>query len=324
MRKTEHRRDIRHHLLQTVLGLGAILAVILVIWPAGAQSDDEALPNLELPTLGGKQLWADTYFYAGWRIQENVVTGHSRLLDPEDVRHAWGTYDQCFRAFGKIRAEQVIEPGPRHLVLLLHGLFRSKDSFGDLPQRLSEAGYAASGLNYASMREGVQASADRLNLLLDRLEDTDRVSFVTHSMGSVVLRAALADQASWRDRVALHRIVLTAPPSQGSAVANLLADFPPYQWLTGESGQDLTGEAMADLPGLDAPFGIIAGGRGDGKGFNPLIDGDDDGTLAVSETELEGALDFLLVDSLHSFVHTDPQTIDAVLNFLANGCFSCP
>jgi hypothetical protein len=143
-------------------------------------------------------------------------------------------------------------------------------------------------------------------------------------MGSIVLRAALAKPAAWRDRVAVHRIVLIAPPSQGSGVANLLADFPPYQWLTGDAGQDLTTEATAELPGLDVPFGIIAGGRGDGEGFNPMIDGDDDGTLAVAETQLEGALDFLVVDSLHSFVHTDAKSIDAVLTFLSNGCFSCP
>ncbi len=302
----------------------AFLAAALLLWPAAGRADENGLPNLELPTMGGKQFWADTFIYAGWRIQENVFTGHSRLLDADDVRHAWGTYEQCLRAFVALRAEQNIEPGARHMVILLHGLFRSKDSFGDLPDRLTEAGYEAAGFNYASMREGVQVSADRLNLVLDRLEDTDRVSFVTHSMGSIVLRAALARPAAWRERVALHRIVLIAPPSKGSAVANLLADFLPYQWLTGDAGQDLTTEAIADLPGLDAPFGIIAGGHGDGEGFNPMIDGDDDGTVAVAETQLEGSLDFLLVDSLHSFVHTGPETIEAVLSFLANGCFSCP
>ncbi len=302
----------------------ALLAAALLLSPVSGRGDDNGLPNLETPTLGGKQLWGDTFVFAGWRIQENLVTGHSRLLDPDDVRRAWGTYDQCHNAFTAIRVDQGIAPRSRHLVLLLHGIFRSKDSFGDMPQRLWDAGYEASGLNYPSMQESIHVSADRLNLLLDRLQETDRVSFVTHSMGSIVLRAALAKPSAWRDRVALHRIVLIAPPSKGSAVANLLADFPPYQWLTGDAGQELTTEATAELPGLDAPFGIIAGGRGDGEGFNPIIAGDDDGTLAVTETDLQGSLDFLLVDSLHSFVHTDAKTIEAVLTFLANGCFSCP
>lgn len=290
----------------------------------GQAEEHNGLPNIEMPTLGGKQLWGDTFLYAGWRIQENLITGHSRLLDPEDVRRAWGTDEQCVTAFQEIRAEEEIEPVSRHLVLMLHGLFRSKDSFGDMPERLNDAGYEAVGLNYPSMQESVQASADRLNWLLDRLDGTERVSFVTHSLGSIVLRVALADDAAWRERIAINRVVLVAPPSKGSAVANLLADFPPYQWLTGDAGQELTYEAAADLPGLDVPFGIVAGGRGDGEGYNPLIEGDDDGTVAVDETRLEGALDTMLVDSHHSFVHTDPRTIEGVLTFLENGCFSCP
>lgn len=297
----------------------------MLVGSARGQADEHnGLPNIEMPTLGGKQLWGDTFLYAGWRIQENLITGHSRLLDPEDVRRAWGTDEQCVTAFQEIRAEEEIEPVSPHLVLMLHGLFRSKDSFGDMPERLNDAGYEAVGLNYPSMQESVQASADRLNWLLDRLDGTERVSFVTHSLGSIVLRVALAEGAAWRERIAVNRVVLVAPPSKGSAVANLLADFPPYQWLTGDAGQELTYEAAADLPGLDVPFGIVAGGRGDGEGYNPLIDGDDDGTVAVDETRLEGALDTMLVDSLHSFVHTDPRTIEGVLTFLENGCFSCP
>ncbi len=302
---------------------GLMLAAFL-LWPPNAHAVDEAPPNIETPTLGGKQLWGDSFVFAGWRIQENLISGHSRLLDPDDVRHAWGTYEQCYQAFASRRAAGRVTPRSRHLVLLLHGLFRSKDSFDGLPEALWDAGYEATGLNYPSLREGVQASADRLNLLLDRLEETDRVSFVTHSLGSFVLRAALAKPSAWRDRVALHRIVLIAPPSQGSTVANMLADFPPYEWVTGDAGQDLTSEAVANLPGLDAAFGIIAGGRGDAEGYNPMIEGDDDGTVAVAETQLQGALDFMLVESLHSFIHNSPETIEAVLSFLANGCFSCP
>ncbi len=306
------------------LGLLALGAAMLMS-PARSHADEHnGYPNIDLPTMGGKQLWGDTFLFAGWRIQENLITGHSRLLDPDDVRRAWGSDEQCLTAFNEIRDAEHIEPNGRHLVLMLHGLFRSKDSFGDMPERLLEAGYEATGLNYPSMQESVRASADRLNLLLDRLEATDRVSFVTHSLGSIVLRVALAAQPAWRERVALHRIVLIAPPSKGSAVANLLADFPPYQWLTGDAGQELTYEAAAELPGLDAPFGIIAGGRGDGEGYNRLLDGDDDGTVAVAETRLEGALDFMVVDSLHSFVHTNEQSIEGVLAFLENGCFSCP
>ena len=277
-----------------------------------------------MPTLGGKVFWGDNFIYAGWRIQENVVTGHHRLLDPGDVRQAWGTYAQCLAVLSEIRSEQNIAPAGRHLVLLLHGLGRSKDSFGDVPEKLREAGYDVVGLNYPSFHEGVKASGRRLNLVLDRLEGVDRISFATHSMGSIVLRAALAEESAWRERITLHRAVLFAPPSNGSAIADLLAEFLPYQWIIGDAGQDLTTESMRGTPGLPMNFGIVAGGRGDGEGFNPLIDGDDDGTLAIEETRLVGARDFMVIDSLHSFVQTNPEGTEAMLSFLANGCFACP
>lgn len=291
---------------------------------AWGEDIDDRLPNIATPTLGGKMFWGDNFIYAGWRIQENMVTGHHRLLDPDDVRQAWGTYRQCLAALTEIRAEQDIRPAGRHLVLLLHGLGRSKDSFGDVPEKLRAAGYEVVGLNYPSFHEDAEASARRLNLVLDRTEGVDRISFATHSLGSIILRVALAQDAAWRDRIALHRAVLFAPPSNGSAIADLLGEFPPFGWIVGDIGQDLTTEAARQMPGLSMPFGIIAGGRGDGEGFNPLIEGDDDGTLAIAETRLAGALDFKVVNSIHSFVHTDPEGVEAMLSFLASGCFTCP
>ena len=45
--------------------------------------------NLPFPTFGGKQIWADQFVCAGWRIQRNHYTGHHRLLDPNNFRRAW-------------------------------------------------------------------------------------------------------------------------------------------------------------------------------------------------------------------------------------------
>ena len=83
-------------------------------------------------TFGGKQLWADEFICAGHRIQQNVVSGHHRLLDPDDVRLAWGTWDQCKERFDRLKEAKDLRVPSRHLVLLLHGVFRSKDSFGPM------------------------------------------------------------------------------------------------------------------------------------------------------------------------------------------------
>ena len=306
------------------LRAAALAASLLALAAAAAAAGEgtPGLPNLALPTLGGKQLWVDRFIYAGWRIQENELTGHHRLLDRDDVRRAWGGYGECLAGFLDLRAETSLRPRSRHLVLMIHGLGRSKDSFAALEAALLAAGYEAAGFNYPSLLGGLDRHAANLVGVLDRLAGADKVSFVTHSMGALVLRAALARDGDWRRRLALGRMVLIAPPNQGSAVAALVDSIPPLEWIGGHALGDLTPAAVEALPGLAGEFAIIAGGKGDGKGFNPLIAGDDDGTLAVAETRLAGVADMLLVRSLHSFVQGHPDTIAAVLSFLARGRFA--
>jgi tetratricopeptide (TPR) repeat protein len=48
----------------------------------------------------------------------------------------------------------------------------------------------------------------------------DNIVFVTHSMGSIVVRAALTDERKWRDRMP-RLLVLLAPPTKGARLAQL-------------------------------------------------------------------------------------------------------
>ncbi len=76
--------------------LRVVLVYGLVVLAAGiataAPSSDEAPPKIPVKTLGGLQFWSDTYIHAGWRIQTNLISGHFRLLDPDNVRHSWGSF----------------------------------------------------------------------------------------------------------------------------------------------------------------------------------------------------------------------------------------
>jgi hypothetical protein len=49
-----------------------------------------AMPNLETPTLGGIIWWEDLINVEGWRVQRNKLFGNCRILDPQNVRKAWG------------------------------------------------------------------------------------------------------------------------------------------------------------------------------------------------------------------------------------------
>ena len=140
---------------------------------------DHGFLNLPLPTLGGLQFWADVHWQGGWRIQENVVTGHHRLLDPRNVRRAWGSYAACRRCFEERWKPAAAPPSSAHLVVVLHGLGRSRSPFGPMVRALREAGFEAVAVGYPSMRASVDEHAERLNRLLDGLEGFETVSFLS-------------------------------------------------------------------------------------------------------------------------------------------------
>ena len=61
-----------------------------------------SMPNIPTPTMGGKTFWNELAEYQGWRLQKNMITQHCRILDPQDVRRAWGGDDAMERLFGKL------------------------------------------------------------------------------------------------------------------------------------------------------------------------------------------------------------------------------
>ena len=280
--------------------------------------------NLPVGTLGGKQFWADEFVHAGWRIQHNVYTDHYRLLDPEDERLAWGSYEACRTVFEAHRVQRKVRPRSDELVVLLHGLFRSKDSLRKLHKALEAEGYEVATISYPSTRASIRDHADQLERVLDALEGTRRVSFVTHSLGGIVAREVLARDSDWRKRIEIGRLVMLGTPNQGSVVAEVLRDWLPYQIVAGKSGQELTLISVAGVPPPACSFGIIAGGTGDGRGLNPLLPGDNDGTVLVADTRLEGAEDFLLVPYAHSWLMNETVVIEATVRFLKEGKFTDP
>ncbi len=297
---------------------GALVGALEEAWGTGH-------PNLAIPTPGGMQFWADVFWFAGWRIQENVYTGHYRLLDSGKVRRAWGSREACRTAFERARVKEKLVMKDAHVVVLMHGLGRTRESLSRMKWELRNAGYITASITYPSTRRSLLEHADQLTDILDRLEGVATVSFVTHSLGGLVVRSALAREAAWRQRILVGRLVMLAPPSQGSHLAEELEDFLPAQLVLGPSAGDVAEmNELEAMPSPECSFGIIAAGGPGSGGWNPLIAGDDDGVVSVEETRLEGADDFLLVRGLHTFFMNDSDVIRATVCFLKTGSFTEP
>ncbi|GAB2593802.1 SHOCT domain-containing protein [Nitrincola alkalisediminis] len=58
--------------------------------------------NLEIATLGGKLWWRDLAVVGGWKLQQNNLTSHVRILNPSDIRKAWGSRKALDDAMGLV------------------------------------------------------------------------------------------------------------------------------------------------------------------------------------------------------------------------------
>lgn len=68
------------------------------------------MPNIEMGTMGGEVFWDDLASYQGWRVQKNSIFGNCRILDPNNVRKAWGGESAIRKAFEIIARDYSNEP----------------------------------------------------------------------------------------------------------------------------------------------------------------------------------------------------------------------
>jgi len=286
-------------------------------------------PNLRTPTLGGKQFWTDHLWRQGWRVQQNALTGTWRLLDPKNVRHAWGSRAACVEALNQLVPENTLPT--QHAVILLHGLMRSASSMSALSKSLSEQPeFSVVAFEYASTRSSIGEHAQALRNVLDGLPPQVQLSFVGHSMGNIVVRHLIGDLIRANETAMLKRmrhVIMLGPPNQGASIAKQLSKTGVFGWVTGQGGLELgpdweSFEARLAVP--HCPFGIVAGRLPDTGLINPLVEGEGDFVVSVEETKLAGAADFLEVPRLHSFLMDDPAVQAAVVQFLRTNRFTAP
>lgn len=286
-----------------------------------------AYPNLKMTTWGGKQLWTDHCWRQGWRVQQNVISGHWRVLDSENVRHAWGSREACEQI---LQAQELSHEIPgKQVIILMHGLMRSAASMSSLQTFLSNTlEVPVYSFEYASTRDAIGAHAAALREVIAGLPDDVRLRFVGHSMGNIIVRHAIGDWQRDADHQTLARIdsvVMLGPPNRGASLARQLSRTKIFGWVTGQGGLELgpqwqTFEERLAIP--PCPFGIVAGRLPESTFQNPLVEGASDFVVCVEETRLDGAADFLEVPCLHSFLMDEPQVQQAVANFLRHHTFS--
>jgi pimeloyl-ACP methyl ester carboxylesterase len=281
------------------------------------------------PTLGGKQFWADELWFRDWRIQRHAMSGRYRLVDPRNLQRASGTFAECRDMLEHFKSSERLPSLYGKGVIVLHGLIRSRSAGARMASFLSEQGdYTPIRIGYPSTRAEVDQHADCLAKVIENLHGLQQIDFVAHSLGNIVIRRYFARQWELHPGVGpdprIGRMVMLGPPNRGARMAELFLQNSLFRVVLGKSATSLGSgwnELSNKLATPDCDFGIIAGGRGDARGFNPLLSGDDDMVVRVEETKLAGAKDFCVLPVLHTFLFDDAQVQQATLNFLRTGNF---
>jgi len=268
--------------------------------------------------------WSDRRIAGDWRLQQQVGGERHRLLDPTEQEVVVGSFSECSAAFDAMRRAGRIPTVRGETVLVLHGLGQSRESMRPLVEHLrASLDATVMAFGYASPREGIDAHARSLASVVDSLPGSAPISFVGHSLGGIVVRRWMA-LASTDALVRARRVVMLGSPNQGSELAKLCSRVWLLATLADGAARDLVVDWDRVAPSLAVPacpFGIVAGGRGDDRGFSDLLSGDDDTVVRVEETRLEGAEDFLIVPVRHAAMMKAPVVQRATVSFLRHGRF---
>jgi len=282
--------------------------------PSGAQA--KLAQEIEMQTLGGRQFWGDVRFSGEFRIQRNVFTGHHRLLDGRDWRHQWGSYDECCDKLDELCTKRKLAPMSGKAVICLHGILRSSKSMQPMTAALRDEGYTVFPFDYPSTQISIPDAAEFLHQVIERLNGIEEIALVGHSMGGLVIRAYFAEHHDPR----IRRVVMLGTPNTGAELADRLQPVFLVRAVTGPAGRQLLTSGIApSLPAPPVEFAVIAGARGIDSGWNPLIPGDDDGTVTVESTRLVGATDFTTVPVMHHALTSNAEALQCVCRFLESG-----
>lgn len=207
-------------------------------------------------------------------------------------------------------------------VVGLHGLLGNSNSMKQVKKSLVENDCRLTVClwNYPSREKFIAEHACDLVCFLKKIAENcpgEPIHFVTHSVGALVVRAAL-NRADCPDEAKIGRAVLLAPPNRGSRMGRFFRNFAPVAFLMGSgSGWELLNyspeqiNCFGDFPPTMQVL-VLAGTCGGTIGFTMP----NDGYVAVDETRLNTPFYYRSFHVTHGELLNSRRVLCCLRNFI--------
>ena len=201
-------------------------------------------------------------------------------------------------------------------LLLVHGLWNRGWSMTAMAKRLRARGHQVMIFSYPTRSKGLDGHADELHRFIEKAAP-EELHLIGHSMGGLVILNMLNRFSD----LPAGRVVLMGTPVRGSSVVKRLERIPGQKLMFGKAGEDLL-KGFRHIP-LNRQTGMIRGTRSLGLGkMVGQHDEPNDGSIAVSETRIEGLADSIELPVAHSEMLLSSEVLNQTEHFILTGNFN--
>jgi len=244
-----------------------------------------------------------------------TVPGSLRSVNSSSMSNVLTNYFEHGYRFHKLESVPSSCRRKTKAVFLIHGWGVRAVAMGRLASALADEGFTVYNYDYPTSKRNIREHSEVFLSLYRSILDAEKPSdvfFVTHSMGGILLRAALAqmDESECRR---IEAVVMLGPPNRGSVLAYLGKG----RGARGINASlaDMTPEADSYVrnippPPFLPPVGIVAGKY--------------DGKVALSSTLLPDGQPCrrTIVPCTHPGLRNPKYTLGPILSFFTSKTFS--
>lgn len=205
-------------------------------------------------------------------------------------------------------------------IVCIHGFLGAPWNMRYLVKQLEKKDFDVINWGYESREKTIEDHAidlvEELQIIAAE-QPGEAIHFVGHSMGCLIVRAAI-NHPDCPNEAKIGKAVLLAPPNQGASWARLLKPFKLLKKIAKKNaGRQLMTTYSFDHLGDFPPSMQVLVIAGD-SGFNPFIVGENDGTLAVTETYLNTPHQHVIVHAGHKAILFNKKAAKLTTRFLEN------